>query len=361
MLNSPPCWSGARRARGLTLIELLVAIAVITLLVSLLVPSLAGARTAGRSVVELSAVSQLGKTHAAYAGDFKEAVIPCRINKWWIWWQICDTDMFPPDPEDPTVRMTREAMRPWTWRLIGYSPQNVAGSYILNKTDWAEFRARGSAGRTVSAGMASYTDATYVGAIATHPSFGMNGVFFGGDNNHCAFTNLGRAACSHTSLLPESNTRNNGGLFYVTRVNRVQFPSTLITWAASRGADVSGTGFHGNGQTPADGPRVRDGFYKVLPPANVPFSSSADHQENGSASLRPGWTAAAANDRYNAALPPSTYGYLNARYFGTVATTCLDGSAQRLKLSQLRDMKRWDNFAVSNTNPQTGQYTWRGR
>jgi prepilin-type N-terminal cleavage/methylation domain-containing protein len=352
--------AGSLRA-GFTLVELLVVIAVIALLISLLLPALSRARDTARSVIELSTISQLAKTHAAYANDFKDATIPCHINKWWIWWQSCDTDMFPIDPEDPSARITQDAMRPWTWRLIGYNSQPVSGAYVLSKADLADFRARGSAGRTVTGGMASYSDSTYVGSVAVHPAFGMNGAFFGGDNNHCAFTGQGPTHCGYTGMVPESNTVANGGIFYLTRTSKAQFPSHLITWAASRGADVSGTGYFANGQSAADGPRVRDGFYKVLPPANIPFASSADHQEFGSAGLRPGWTAAANNNRYDANAPPSTFGYLNARYFKTVAVTHLDGSAKRMAIEQLRDMKLWDNFAIQNMNTSTGVYTWRHR
>ena len=352
----------ALRALGFTLIELLMVIAVIALLISLLLPALSGARETARSVIELSSISQLAKTHAAYANDFKDAVIPCHINKWWIWWQSCDTDMFPIDPEDPNARITQDAMRPWTWRLIGYGAQSsVDGAYVLSKSDLADYRARGSAGRSLSGDMASYTDGTYVGSVAAHPAFGMNGVFFGGDNNHCAFTGQGRTPCGYAGMARESNTVANGGIFYVTRTSSAQLPSYLITWAGSRGADVTGTGYFGNGQNVADGPRVRDGFYKVLPPATVPYASSADHQEFGSVSLRPGWTAAANNNRYLASSAPSTFGYLNARYFKTVAVTHLDASATRMTIEQLRDMKRWDNFAIDNTNAATGVYTWHHR
>jgi prepilin-type N-terminal cleavage/methylation domain-containing protein len=357
----PPNPRPGRFRRAFTLIEILVVIAVIALLIGLLVPALSQARSTARSVAELASLSQLTKTNAAYSNDFRDAVIPCHINKWWIWWQSCDADMFPPDPEDPTVRVTNDAMRPWTWRLIGYGAQPVKDAFVLSKNDYADFRDRGSAGRTFSGGLASYPDSSYVGSVAVHPSFGMNGVFFGGDNNHCAFTGQGRTRCGYTGMMPESNTRPNGGVFYLTRVAQAQLPSSLITWAASRASDVTGTGYFANGQNPSDGPNLRDGFYKVLPPASVPFASSADHQEFGSVTLRPGWTAAPGNDRYDASLPPSTFGYLNARYFKTVAAARLDGSASRMTIEQLRNMKCWDNFAINNTNWTTGVYTWRHR
>ncbi|HMN40805.1 MAG TPA: prepilin-type N-terminal cleavage/methylation domain-containing protein [Phycisphaerales bacterium] len=351
----------ARGSGAFTLVELLVVIAVIALLIAVLVPALSGARETARSAIELSTISQLAKTHATYANDFKDAAIPCHINKWWIWWRSCDTDMFPTDPEDPSARITQDAMRPWTWRLISYGAQPVSGAYVLSKADFQDFRARGSTGRSVSAGMASYSDSTYVGSVAAHPAFGMNGVFFGGDNNHCAFTGQGRTRCGYDGMIPESNSAANGGVFYLTRTSKAQLPSQLIIWAASRGADVSGTSYFGNGQNAADGSRVRDGLYKVLPPAVVPFSSSADHQEYGTVNLRSGWTAAASNNKYDASLPPSAFGYLNARYFKTVAVTRLDGSANRMTIQQLRDMKCWDNYAINNTNTATGVYTWRRR
>jgi prepilin-type N-terminal cleavage/methylation domain-containing protein len=350
-----------RTRRAFTLVELLVVIAIIVLLISLLLPALGRARDAARSAIELSTISQLAKTNAAYVNDYKDAVIPCHINKWWIWWQSCDANMFPVDPEDRSARMTNDVMRPWTWRLISYSDQPVAGAFVMNKNDWSDFRARGNAGRSVSGDKVTYTDSTYVGSVAAHPSFGMNGVFFGGDNNHCAFTGQGQTRCGYQGMIAETNQKNNGGIFYLTRASRAHLPSQLITWAASRGSDVMGTSYFGNGQTVADGPRIRDGFYKVLPPAVVPFSNSADHQENGTPTMRAGWSVAATNNTYDPTSAPSAFGYLNARYFKTVAVTHLDGSATRLKLSQLRDMKNWDNYAIDNINTATGVYTWRKR
>jgi prepilin-type N-terminal cleavage/methylation domain-containing protein/prepilin-type processing-associated H-X9-DG protein len=59
---------------GFTLIELLVVIAVIALLISLLLPALAGAREAGRAVRCLSNERQIGAAMMLYAGANKEFV-----------------------------------------------------------------------------------------------------------------------------------------------------------------------------------------------------------------------------------------------------------------------------------------------
>lgn len=57
-----------------SLVELLVVIAVIAVLISLLLPTLAGARDAARSAACLSAERQLGLATAQYAADFREYV-----------------------------------------------------------------------------------------------------------------------------------------------------------------------------------------------------------------------------------------------------------------------------------------------
>lgn len=60
-----------RRARGFTLVELLVVIGVIALLVSLLLPALKGARESARAAICLSNQRQVGLAMLAYAQDFK--------------------------------------------------------------------------------------------------------------------------------------------------------------------------------------------------------------------------------------------------------------------------------------------------
>ncbi|MBX3322138.1 MAG: prepilin-type N-terminal cleavage/methylation domain-containing protein [Phycisphaeraceae bacterium] len=59
----------SRRFRGFTLIELLVVIAIIALLIGILLPALARARAAGRSLVNATNLRSLGQGLAMYAGD----------------------------------------------------------------------------------------------------------------------------------------------------------------------------------------------------------------------------------------------------------------------------------------------------
>jgi len=294
-----------------------------------------------------------------YSTDFKDEVIPARIPKYWIWFNVCQTDMYPTDPEDSKMRITNDAMRTWTWRLIGHAGARVDDIFVIDPRDAEAFHARGLTGRTVANNLASYPDNSYAGAVSVHPSFGMNGVFYGGHTNHSAFKQHAISICGFDSIMPNLYPHNFGGKFFVTHNAEVRRPSELITFAASRAGDVSGTAFYANDETGADSLTApRDGFYKVLPPTSIP-STTPDHTT--SYSMMPGWTAAANNNTFKAKTNQSTWGYLNARHFGTVAVARADGSARRASLEELRSMHSWDNFAPENCNATTGAYTWHPR
>lgn len=73
--------SRSNRFAAFTLVELLVVIAIIALLVSILLPSLAGGRTAARSVVCQSNNRQLGIAVQSYINDDKKERFPM-VRRW---------------------------------------------------------------------------------------------------------------------------------------------------------------------------------------------------------------------------------------------------------------------------------------
>lgn len=335
-----------RVVRAFTLIELLVVIAIIALLIGILLPGLGKARATGRMLREESAEKQLHTAWAAYSVDSRDKFLPGYIHWGWAHPHQGSVTMMPGDPNDPRHLMEGTVIKSWPWHLIsnGYF---TAENMQIDKATTEVFRTRPKT-PTSSGATNQYGSDSYQGAIAWHPSWGMNSVYVGGDYNGGAF--------GLSDAQPGGNPERAGGRFYASRMDEVRYPSTLISFCSSRGGDVNDGSWWNYGLDMPDGGTVRPGYYYVEPPKPHPRAETrfiGTGPAKTSLNLGGGWTAPATDNVYRErGTVPSRWGMLHPRHFNKVVTAMVDGHIQMYSLEDLRDMRRWANWA------KTENWTW---
>jgi len=337
-----PRLSPRTTGRAFTLIELLVVIAIIALLLGILLPGLSKAKQTARMLAEQVAEKQVQLAATAYAVDSRDKFLPGYIHWSWAHPHQGSVNMMPGDPNDPRKLMEGTAIKTWPWHLIA-SGYFVAENLMIDKATMAEFRKR-PAGNGGGGATNSYGSESFQGAIAWHPSFGMNSVYVGGDYNNGAF-GLADGA-------PGGNPQLAGGLFYVSRMDQVRQPTQLINFCSSRGGDVEQGGWFSYGlNMPDNTSKQWPGYYYVEPPRQHPRATTravTNAPAKTSLNLGGGWTAPANDNnwRTRGTIPqPSYWGMLHPRHFSKVAAVMVDGHVQMLSLEELRDMRRWANWA----------------
>lgn len=186
-----------RHTRGstgaFTLVELLVVISVITILLSLLMPTLASARKQGRMVRELAASRQLGQAYIGYALDHNGSLMPGHF-----------VNSEPALDERGNPLSPLEVANRWPWRLVRYINYGLFGSLLVNEQE------EELADRASSIGF------TY--EVSLYPSFGLN------------FGNLGGDQIAPARNLPG----------WIKKVEEASKPSRLIVFASAGATGPSG-------------------------------------------------------------------------------------------------------------------------
>ncbi len=324
-----------RKYAAFTLIELLVVIAIIALLVAIILPALGKARIVAKQTVELAAIKQQCQAWVNYTNDYKGNVMPSAAH--WDW--IHGANRYVLRPENPFPNPERylwhSIAKIWTWHFTsvsGYKLENLQ----LDKNTRDEFDRRPWTTTNQDGLFTDYTADSRAAAYAAHPSFGYNAVYMGGAFTYGAFQRIG------PSGQPLGNPFSGGGEFYVTRADQITNPTQMLVYGSSRGGDISQTSDFGSWWlTPLTSGVIRPGWWCILPPKPHPFG------RNSGMSLSGGWTAAVTNNAYRATASPTSWGMLQARYTGKVVTAMADGHADMQSIEELRDMRKWSNYATN--------------
>lgn len=210
-MRRPSLSRSRQRSVGFTLVELLVVVAVIAILVGFLFVAFRAARSGSQRAGSLSSLRALAQAHSTYAAEHRGRLVPGFVNVNLQQSLGIDVDL------SDGYSVPAEAAETWVWRISPYLDHA-----------WRTCFAESEAGE-----LSRYTslyEARDLVEISERPSFGLNGIFVGGDSD-----NGGGAIVA----LSPFNTAGNPTIA-ATRMSEIRSPATLVLFAPTRRATGAG-------------------------------------------------------------------------------------------------------------------------
>ena len=275
----------ARRTAGFTLVELLVVIGLVAVLSALVMHAMSALRESSQRVSEMSAARTLGQAWNSYAIDNSGRVLPGYHYDQFEVTDAFGNDWMPSGEEGEELILVKR----WPWRLAGYLGSNLKALY----TDVTDMRLDQLSGEERN---------SLLYQVSVAPSFGMNSVYVGGDENYGGFSDI---------------MLETFGQFYVDRLSKVRHADDLIVFTTARGT---------NGVPGSPDAETVEGYFRVLPPAYA----------------QPLW-----DGEFDDADPGSA-GNVSPRHGGDAITVTVDGRVATESIEELRDMRKWCDKAGSS-------------
>jgi prepilin-type N-terminal cleavage/methylation domain-containing protein len=217
-MNKPNEGCRPAPARGFTLLELLVVLAIILVIITLVIVAVRGVVIGANRTSSLNALRQMAAGFTNYTTEHRGQILPGYINPA-LQTQLGYT------AEHNNVQLPGEDAAYYTFRLLPY----LDGQWQTLCIDYNNQQLVQLVGDELNADVfgPSSAGANQLG-IARFPSFGMNSIFVGGDSDH------GGVATDYHPW----NTAGNEPIA-ATRMTQILNPGTLIVFGASRQGNQS--------------------------------------------------------------------------------------------------------------------------